>query len=235
MLRPMSTAGLTRVLEPEVMDTEEEARDYDAMDHREVNLRFCDDLLAEGPIGASVLDVGTGTAQIPIELCRREPTTKIVAIDLAEHMLALGAENVDRAGLTSRVALAKVDAKRTPYASGSFTATISNSIIHHIPEPRDVLSEMLRVTAAGGLIFVRDLCRPSSKREIDRLVELYAGRPPTDPAGIPSFERQRELFRASLGAALTPDEVLELARDAGLAGCHVRMTSDRHWTLVLRK
>ena len=31
---------LPRVLEPEVMDTAEEARDYDTMDHSEVNRRF---------------------------------------------------------------------------------------------------------------------------------------------------------------------------------------------------
>ncbi len=37
---------LDRVLEPEVMDTVEEAVDYDAMDHAEVNRRFVDDLLA---------------------------------------------------------------------------------------------------------------------------------------------------------------------------------------------
>src|SRR5438445_565725 len=37
---------IPRVLEPEVMDTAQEAKDYDAMDHREVNTRFCDDLLA---------------------------------------------------------------------------------------------------------------------------------------------------------------------------------------------
>jgi hypothetical protein len=36
---------LQRVLEPEVMDTAEEAIDYDRMDHREVNRRFVDDFL----------------------------------------------------------------------------------------------------------------------------------------------------------------------------------------------
>src|SRR5262245_44712142 len=39
-------AVLERVLEPEVMDTVEEAVNYDAMDHAEVNRRFVDDLLA---------------------------------------------------------------------------------------------------------------------------------------------------------------------------------------------
>jgi hypothetical protein len=37
---------LDRILEPEFMDTAEEARDYDSMDHAEVNRRFVDDLLA---------------------------------------------------------------------------------------------------------------------------------------------------------------------------------------------
>ena len=39
-------AMLARVLEPEVMDTEEEAADYDAMDHAVVNDAFCTDFLA---------------------------------------------------------------------------------------------------------------------------------------------------------------------------------------------
>ena len=36
---------LPRTLEPEVMDTAEEAVDYDAMDHGEVNRRFVGDFL----------------------------------------------------------------------------------------------------------------------------------------------------------------------------------------------
>ncbi len=62
---------LPRVLEPEVMDSPEEARDYDAMDHAEVNRVFVADFLRFWPGSGFVLDVGTGTAQIPIELCRQ--------------------------------------------------------------------------------------------------------------------------------------------------------------------
>jgi hypothetical protein len=42
----------------------------------------------------------------------------------------------------------------------------------------------------------------------------------------------RELFRASLHAALTVDEVSALTERANLRGVKVRMTSDRHWTLA---
>jgi ubiquinone/menaquinone biosynthesis C-methylase UbiE len=235
---------LERVLEPEVMDSPEEARDYDAMDHAAVNATFCEDLLSYGAhgspgsqaaVGPRVLDVGTGTALIPVELCRRAPWVHVVAIDLANHMLAVARENVARAGLQDRVMLELVDAKKMPFDASSFGAVVSNSIIHHIPEPGDVLAEIHRVTASGGLVFIRDLARPDSEEEVDRLVGLYAGEPPADAGKKAAFEHQRELFRASLRAALTVPEVAELARSAGMNGDVVRMTSDRHWTLAFRK
>lgn len=234
---------LARVLEPEVMDTPEEARDYDAMDHSAVNTRFCDDLLLfasrHSALGSRtpprVLDLGTGTALIPIELCSRAAGFTVVAIDLAQHMLDLAHSNVARAGLAERVLLEKVDAKGTPFEDGAFSATISNSIVHHIPDPRTVFPEMWRVTAKGGLLFVRDLHRPESDAEVDRLVALYGGEPPADPAKVASFEHQRALFRASLCAALTVAEVAEMVAPLGIPASAVTMTSDRHWTLAHEK
>ncbi len=57
---------LTRVLEPEVMDSREEAVAYNAMDHDAVNQKFVDDLTRCGELGQDCLDVGTGTAWIPV-------------------------------------------------------------------------------------------------------------------------------------------------------------------------
>jgi ubiquinone/menaquinone biosynthesis C-methylase UbiE len=235
---------LPRVLEPEVMDTPEEARDYDAMDHASVNARFCDDLLwfanrggrsALARDAARVIDFGTGTAQIPIALCSRAAGFSVVAIDLAENMLALARTNVARAGLDDRIRLVKVDAKGTSFEDGAFGACISNSIIHHIPEPAQGFAEMWRVTAPGGLLFVRDLHRPESDAAVDQLVALYGGSPPADPALVASFEHQRSLFRASLCAALTVAEIAALVAPLGVPASAITMTSDRHWTLAYEK
>src|SRR5262245_1494654 len=100
---------LPRVLEPEVMDSPEEARDYDAMDHSAVNRVFAVDFLAVWDGKGAVLDVGTGTGQIPIELCRQSATAQVVGVDLAEHMLAVGHDNVRRAGLEGRIRLERCD------------------------------------------------------------------------------------------------------------------------------
>jgi ubiquinone/menaquinone biosynthesis C-methylase UbiE len=212
---------LPRVLEPEVMDSAEEARDYDAMDHAQVNRVFVADFLALWQGRGPVLDVGTGTAQIPIELCRQAPTVEVVGIDLAEHMLRVGVANVARTGLDSRIHLQRCDAKHIPFAAASFAAVISNSIVHHIPEPRLVLAEMVRVLAPAGVLFVRDLLRPDDDAAVRRLVHTYAG---------DANAHQRQMFEDSLRAALTLDEVRELAADLGFDRATVRQTSDRHWT-----
>ncbi|MCA9100462.1 MAG: class I SAM-dependent methyltransferase, partial [Planctomycetales bacterium] len=126
---------LDRVLEPEVMDTAAEALAYDRMDHTTVNMAFVDDLIAaagEANDLTNVLDLGTGTALIPIELCRRAPVARVVAVDASAEMLRLGTVNVADAGLTDRIELRLADAKQMPFADGQFSCVMSNSIVHHI-------------------------------------------------------------------------------------------------------
>ncbi len=224
---------LDRTLEPEVMDTADEARDYDAMDHAEVNGRFVDDLLAFRPELTEVLDVGTGTARIPIELCNRAPKVHVVAIDLAEHMLTVARENIAEAKLGDRIVLEKRDAKSAGWPDGKFDVTMSNTILHHIPDPSDLLREMWRLTAKGGAMFVRDLARPRSNTEISALVGKYGGEPASgDPNMVASHERQKALFAASLHAGLTLEEIRERVNALGIPASAVTMTSDRHWTLA---
>lgn len=212
---------LPRVLEPEVMDSAEEARDYDAMDHSTVNRVFVADFLAAWDGNNPILDVGAGTAQIPMELCRQSATAVVTAVDLAEHMLAVGRENVNRAGLHDRIRLERCDAKRLPHTTGAFGAAISNSIVHHIPEPAAVLVEMVRVTAPGGVLFVRDLLRPDDEATLRRQVELHAGE---------ANAHQQKMFADSLHAALALSEIRDLVAALGFDPSEVRQTTDRHWT-----
>jgi ubiquinone/menaquinone biosynthesis C-methylase UbiE len=225
---------LPRTLEPEVMDSEQEANDYDAMDHAGVNARFCEDFLAVHPRPRRVLDVGTGTGLIPIELCRRTPEASVLGIDLASHMLARALLHVGHARLEGRVRIVRADAKSTGLNSGAFDAVISNSIAHHIPDAQDVFREMWRLVGAGGVLFVRDLARPASAAQATVLADLYApvagGSTGSDDSEMQS--RQRALFVASLHAALTVGEVRKMIEPLGIPEDAVRMTSDRHWTLA---
>ena len=214
---------LPRILEPEAMDTPEEARAYDAMDHAAVNDQFVADfLVAHGPCrGGEWLDVGTGPARIPIALCRADPNARVRGTDLAEPMLERARRNVAEAGLSGRIRCDRGDAKGLPERGGAFEAVASNSVVHHIPEPARTLAAMVRVVAPGGTLFVRDLVRPDTEADVARLVRQYAG---AEPPGA------RVLFEASLHAALTLDEIRGLVRAIDLPAEGVEMTSDRHWT-----
>jgi ubiquinone/menaquinone biosynthesis C-methylase UbiE len=212
---------LPRILEPEVMDSAEEARDYDSMDHAAVNAAFAADFLSVWNGKNPIVDVGTGTAQIPIEIARRSPDPRLVAVDLADHMLALARLNVENAGLADRIRLEKADAKEFHYADGQFGSVISNSIIHHIPDPTFCFAEMHRVCAPGGVLFIRDLLRPDDRLALDHLVNTYA-------AG--ANNHQRTMFAESLHAALTMEEVRDRVMRLGYDPASVKQSSDRHWT-----
>lgn len=213
---------VTRVLEPEVMDTWEEAWAYDQMDHAGVNCRFVDDLMAGGLLGADVIDLGTGTALIPIELCRRVKDVRVLAVDASASMLDLANRHLEIAQLKDRIELQQADCKvMAGFAAGMADSVISNSLIHHLPEPALAIRAALRLLRPGGRLFIRDLVRPAVRGEVERLVALYASH---------ETEGSRTMFRESLLAALSLEEVRQLFGSFGLSPADVKLTSDRHWT-----
>lgn len=214
---------LQRVLEPEVMDSWEESTAYDAMDFAEVNGDFARTAVKLHPQAVRVLDIGTGPAQIPILLCQEQSCYQVWGVDLAQSMLVLGRRNVEEAGLLQRITLELADGKRLPYPNWDFDLVVSNSVVHHVPEPIDLFREVGRLVTPRGAVLLRDLVRPESVEEIDRIV-----------AAAGDFDgRQRQLLWDSLHAALTLAEVEELAKAANLKAGKLYKSSDRHWTLAI--
>jgi ubiquinone/menaquinone biosynthesis C-methylase UbiE len=213
---------MQRVTEPEVMDSLEEAIAYDAMDFTEVNTTFAQRAIELGSLSGLMLDAGTGTARIPILICQERPQWQIIGIDLAESMLQVGRKNVEQAGLQQQITLESVDAKQLPYPDAHFDMVISNSLIHHLPDPLPFLKELKRVLKPNGAILIRDLIRPMNEDIMNGLV---------DSIGTEYDEHQKMLFRDSLHAAFRLDEVNQLVLDADLEGAKLYQSSDRHWTL----
>lgn len=217
---------IERALEPEVMDDPAESQAYDEMDHAEVNRLFVSDLLAAGELGEEVLDLGTGTARIPIELCQRSEDCRVVASDAAVSMLEIAKINVAIEGVEHRILLHHGDSKELEFEDTMFDTVMSNSLIHHLPEPSVAIGEMLRVLRPGGLLFVRDLMRPDTMEEVEALVGQYAAEETAE---------SQQLFRQSLIAALRLEEIQSLVESHGLASDSVVASSDRHWTCQARK
>lgn len=214
---------MKRILEPEVMDTVEEAAEYDAMDHTGPNASFMERLLELGAAGR-FLDIGTGPGHIPLLICEELPGSSVLGVDLSENMLIHANRHREGSAFVERIEYKLMDAKDLELPDGHFDAVYSNTILHHIPDPRPFLSEAYRMLRPGGALLIRDLFRPESEERRDELVELYA---------VGASENQRELFRASLHAAFTPDELRAIADEAGLKSAEVVIDSDRHMFLQI--
>lgn len=218
------------------MNSPTEAWGYNGMDHSAVNAAFAQDLLATGLLTAGpvdpqaddsvVLDVGTGTALIPIELCRRFSPCRIVACDAATSMLELAKINVAIGQCEGRIQLHHGDGKALEFADDLFDGVMSNSWLHHLPDPAVGLAQMWRVCKPCGWLFSRDLLRPEEASQVERLVQLHASHETLD---------NQQLFRQSLHAALTLEEVRSMAAPLGIPAETIQATSDRHWTLSVRK
>jgi ubiquinone/menaquinone biosynthesis C-methylase UbiE len=217
---------MDRILEPEVMDTWLEATAYDAMDFGVVNTAFAVDAIALDANAIKVLDIGTGTARIPILMCQQKPQYLITGVDLAQSMLIIGRRNVEAAGLNQRIRLERVDSKRMPYPDLEFDLLISNSLVHHLPNPLSFFEELKRLVRPGGSMLIRDLIRPENDAIVNDLVANIGG----------EYDRhQQQLFHDSLKAALTLAEVREFIDRVGLPNVKLTQSSNLHWTIESQK
>jgi len=214
---------MERVLEPEVMDTAEEAAEYDSMDHTEPNATFITRLVELGATGR-FLDIGTGPGHLPLLVCQQVPESHVVGVDLSQNMLLYAERHRASSAHADRIEYHLMDAKELGLPDGHFDTVYSNTILHHIPDPRPFLAEAHRMLRPGGALLIRDLFRPDSEARRDELVDLYAK---------DASHNQRELFRASLHAAFTPEEFRAIADEVGLSEAEVVIDSDRHMSLQL--
>ena len=118
------------------------------------------------------LDVATGTAELAIEIARRNPGCFIVAMDFMAEMMALGAGKLKKKGLSGRVRLVRADALAMPFASGTFDAASIAFGIRNIPDKMGALREMGRVVTPGGRVQVLEMTRPAPGL-FGRLYVLY--------------------------------------------------------------
>jgi ubiquinone/menaquinone biosynthesis C-methylase UbiE len=219
---------ISRVLEPEVMAGAEEAGEYDEMDFSVTDQLFAEraaELVGDALAGEArcIVDIGSGNAKIPLAMCALlPPGAAVCAVEMSASMLAVAARNRARAGVAAhRLHLISGDAKQLPFPAGSIGMVTSNSLVHHIPDPRAVFLEVARIARSGGPILIRDLIRPDSEAALELILDTHAAQ---------ASPLQRTLFADSLHAALTVAEVRTLLDECGLADVAVSQITDRHWS-----
>ncbi len=107
--------------------------------------------------GEAVLDVATGTAQIPLALSGRTgPSGRIVGLDITPAMLLRGRTNLATAGSSGAVHLVCGSALELPFPDAAYDVVTCALGTHHMDVPR-MLAEMRRVLRPGGRLALADV------------------------------------------------------------------------------
>jgi 2-polyprenyl-3-methyl-5-hydroxy-6-metoxy-1,4-benzoquinol methylase len=161
--------------------------------------RLVRDLPPEQPL--SVLDLATGSGDIPEELCRwaraRGRNVTFTATDISETILRVAQERITVAGFGGQVRFTVCDATKTPFADGQFDITLMSLALHHLDlrQAHAIIREMARVSRLGFII--NDIYRSQGAWIMARIL-----------AGLTTTNRlTRHDGPASVLRAYTPTEV----------------------------
>ena len=214
---------MERVLEPELMDDPEQASAYAKADFEKENQGFVNLFLQYYPdfTEGHVLDLGCGPADIPIRFVKALPKCRVTAVDASPPMIKLAEAAVGKAGLADRIAL-KQERMQTLALEEPADAALSNSLLHHIPNPYQFWYALKKQVKPGSSVLVMDLLRPDSPEAAQAIVDQYAAK---EPAIL------RRDFYNSLLAAFTEDEIAAQLAELNLSRLMIDVIDDRHWVV----
>ncbi|GAB5493415.1 MAG: hypothetical protein Phog2KO_36300 [Phototrophicaceae bacterium] len=111
-----------------------------------------DNMLAEIPDTANILEVGTGRGDLWAENAHRIPENwQMTLTDLSTGMID---DNKAHLGeLSERMTYNVVNAINIPYPDNSFDAVLANYMLYHVPDREKTFSEIRRVLKPDGVLF----------------------------------------------------------------------------------
>ena len=107
----------------------------------------------------AILDVATGTGDFALATLRLDPE-RVVGVDIAEQMLAIGREKLRRRGIQDRITFEQGDAEHLTFGDGTFDAAIAAFGVRNFENLNQGLREMHRVLKPGGRVVILEFSRP---------------------------------------------------------------------------
>ncbi|HEY7324174.1 MAG TPA: class I SAM-dependent methyltransferase [Streptosporangiaceae bacterium] len=165
----------------------------------------------------TVADIGCGNGAYLAELRRRGHGGPAVGVDLSAGMLQAARTAAPGA------AVLRGDAARLPLADGCAAVTLAPHMLYHVPDPLAAITELRRVTKAGGRVLVV-LNGADHLRELKDLADQVPGPARagdwTEPLRL---DDGQEMLTAVFGSVERHDFTAELAlTDNGPVAAYIR-------------
>jgi ubiquinone/menaquinone biosynthesis C-methylase UbiE len=173
--------------------------------------RFAKKVAGISLAGKRVLDIGTGSGHLAIELAGDYPYWQITGTDISENMLKLARQNAAQAGLSHRIDFRQAPAAALPFADGCFSLVGSIASLHLWKDPLKVFREIVRVTSPGGYCIIWDNLRVTMLGPLLSLVGRAMG------MNAP----QRRLWMQAVHSAYTIGEAKAMLRESALKDARV--------------
>ncbi|MFX1303635.1 MAG: class I SAM-dependent methyltransferase [Promethearchaeota archaeon] len=117
-----------------------------------------------------LVDVGSGTGFLSIEIAKRAPKLKIYGIDLSRKMVEIASGNARR---FNNIKFKLANAIDLPFENNSIDIIVSTGSFHHWKQPFKVFNECYRVLKDGKEAWIYDGCSKPPNWEIIKLKQNY--------------------------------------------------------------
>lgn len=109
-----------------------------------------------------ILDLATGTGDQLLALCNSGLSIhRMVGIDLAEEMMAIGRKKFDQTPFGKKVEFLRADAQKLPLAPNQFDAATFSFGIRNVPDPLASLLEIHRTLKPRGKALILEFSMPA--------------------------------------------------------------------------
>lgn len=106
-----------------------------------------------------ILDVATGTGDLAIEAMKIKPI-EIIGVDIAEDMLAIGRQKLEKKKLSDIISLHTGDSENLQFEDLYFDAVMVSFGVRNFENLEKGLSEMFRVLKKDGQVMILEFSKP---------------------------------------------------------------------------
>ena len=117
-----------------------------------------------------LVDLGSGTGHLAIEIAKRSPELKVYGIDLSSTMVKIASKH---ARDVNNVQFEMCNAAELPFEDNSVDFVVSTGSLHHWREPLKVFNECYRVLKGGGEAWIYDGCSHIPGEEAEKVRRKY--------------------------------------------------------------
>lgn len=119
---------------------------------------------------STILDLGTGTGYVSLEIAKRFKSIKVIGLDIVEKALQANRDKAEKQGINN-ISFISYDGMSFPFEDNFFDIIVTRYALHHFPKIEHTFKELARVIKNGGQLLIAD--PTPNENDITRFVDAY--------------------------------------------------------------